>query len=204
MLTPSYPCRAPSSRRSVVPSHASFDWCGSVPLPDVVGMSSGAVMLYRASSRPPRLSSVVCGELVKTARAEMTFSLPPPFRFPAICVSPRPALLPACRVVRRGGMISQFSLLACSVMSSWPWRCRLIRGDLPCVCLLVLASTSASRLSSRSSLSSLARPACSCRGAGSLGVGVHCCPPWSASCRRRRVLRCVAHCFGLMRRRERW
>lgn len=39
-------------------------------------------------------------------------------------------------------------------MSSCPWRCRLIRGDLPCVCLLVLASTSASRLSSRSSLSS--------------------------------------------------
>lgn len=51
-------------------------------------------------------------------------------------------------------MISPFSLLACSVMSSWPWRCRLIRGDLPCVCLLVLASTSASRLSFRLSRSS--------------------------------------------------
>lgn len=37
-------------------------------------------------------------------------------------------------------MISPFSLLACSVMSSWPWRCRFIRGDLPRVCLLVLAS----------------------------------------------------------------
>lgn len=84
---------------SSLPFHGLFDWCGSVPFPDVVGMSSGAIMPCRASSRPPRLSSVVCDELIKTARTEMTFSLPPPFRFPAICVSPRPALLPvaSCR-----------------------------------------------------------------------------------------------------------
>lgn len=119
-------------------------------------MSSGAVMPFRASSRPPRLSAVVCYELVKTALTGMVFS--PSFLSPAICVSPRPALLPACRVVRRGGMISPFSLLACSVMSSWPWRCRLIRGDLPCVCLLVLAPSAAARFSSRSSLSLLACP----------------------------------------------
>ena len=150
-------------------------------------------MPCRASSRLPRLSSVVCDELVKTARAEMTFSLPPPFRFPAICISPRPALLPACRVVRRGGMISPFSLLACSVMSSCPWRCRLIRCDLPCVCLLVLASTSASRLSSRSSrcLSLLAcTPRLLVSGSGELGRRWYCCPPCSASCRRGRCLLC--------------
>lgn len=51
-------------------------------------------------------SLVVCDELIKTERAEMTFSLPPPFRFPAICVSPRPALLPvaSCRGAGRNDL----------------------------------------------------------------------------------------------------
>lgn len=40
---------------SSFPFHGLFDWCGSVPSPDVVGMSSGAVMPCRASSRPSRL-----------------------------------------------------------------------------------------------------------------------------------------------------
>lgn len=86
-------------------------------------------MLYRASSNPPRLSAVVCDELIKTAQAEMTFSLPPPFRLPAICVSSRPALLPACRVVRRGGMISPVlsacllgNVIMAMAVPSHPWR----------------------------------------------------------------------------------
>ena len=41
---------------------------------DVVGMGSGAVIPRRAFSRPPRLSAIACGELVKTARAETTSS----------------------------------------------------------------------------------------------------------------------------------
>ena len=124
-------------------------------------------MPCRASSRPPRLSSVVCDELVKTARAEMTFSLPPPFRFPAICVSPRPTLLPACRVVRRGGMISPVlsaCLLGNVVMAmavpSHPWR--------PAMCLSARACfyVCVSPLVPLISLFSLARPVCSCRVAG--------------------------------------
>lgn len=44
LLAPLYSCRAASlSRRSAVPFHGSFDWCGSVPCPDVVGMGSEAV-----------------------------------------------------------------------------------------------------------------------------------------------------------------
>lgn len=158
-----------SFRRSVVPSHGSFDWCGSVPSPDVVGLGSGGVMLL--SCIIPS-SPVVCCELIKTALSIIGPSLPPPvstacdlrFVSPSCLCLPAALVVLAClgwrripvgatlavrpsfsprlaprshRVVRRGGMISPFSLLACPMMSSWPWRCRLIRGDLPCVCLLV-------------------------------------------------------------------
>lgn len=63
-------------------------------------MSSGAVIPCRASSRPPRLSAAVCGELVKTAREETTSS--PPFLLPAVCVSSCPAAMsPPVRCPRR-------------------------------------------------------------------------------------------------------
>lgn len=69
-------------------------------------------------------------------------------------------------------------------MSDYPWRHAL---GIICSCLLRWL-----RLASRparlvATLVSLVRPACSCRGAGSSGVRVHCCPPWSASCRREGV-----------------
>lgn len=43
---------------------------------------------------PLVISGRLLRELVKTARAEMASSLPPPFLFPAICVSPRPPFYP--------------------------------------------------------------------------------------------------------------
>ena len=154
-----YPCRdSLSSRRSAVPSHGSFDWCGSVPCPDVVGMGSEAVMPCRASSRPPRLP---CGVSLLKRRGwrrlprHLFYCLRFAFRLARCPVSAyplssscllisdsgrfpsvrcrrfalsSPRLAPRSTRVEGRGGINPFSLLACPAMSSWSWRCRIICG----------------------------------------------------------------------------
>ena len=95
-----------------------------------------------------------------------------------LVLAPPCSPLYSCREAGRDDLPVLF-LLACSVMSSCPWRCRLIRGDLSCVCLLVLASVGCGSFPvPLSRLVSFARPVCSCRGAGSLRRRVHCCPSY--------------------------
>lgn len=108
----------------------------------------------------------------------------------AVHPSSSPRLAPRShRVVGRGGMICPFSfylLARCAVIVAMVHLC----GGLFGRCCSCLPRPAAARLSSRSSRCRsllICPPRCSCRGAGSLGIGVHC-PPWSASCWRGRCV----------------